>query len=243
MKIGIITGASAGMGKWFAYYAKRFQTDLQELWLIGRNEARLEAVARRIAIPCRIIVMDLTSAKDVKELQAYLSLRQPEIRLVVNNAGLGYIGPFTQISIKDQEEIISLNCMAFTQILHMSIPFMRSGAHIINLASAAAFMPQAEFAVYAASKSYVLSLSNALRQELRKRKIKVTAVCPGPVNTAFFDKAEKYQIRKFYKNIFLYKERAVVLQAYEDAYKGKRISVHGFCMKAFYLIRSLFSFM
>ena len=128
-------------------------------------------------------------------------------------------------------EILNLNCGALTRVTHDCLPYMSSQSHIINVASAAAFFPQPDFSVYAASKSYVLRLSLALSQELKKRGIIVTAVCPGTIKTGFFKHAEKYHKRKAYKNLFLYQDRKVVLKAYQDAYKNKRMSIIGLLMK------------
>ena len=110
---------------------------------------------------------------------------------------------------------------------------------IINMSSAAAFMPQPDFAVYAATKSYVLSFSEALYHELKAKKIRVIAVCPGCVDTPFFDVAQKYHGVKTYKKFFMSKERDVVRQALLDVRKGKRVSIYGLPMKLLYAITRL----
>lgn len=231
MNIAIITGASGGLGRWFSYYANIFATDIDEIWLIGRNKQKLLRVSEKLPVACRIIVADLTNPmEDYKFNQLLLRLR-PGIRLLVNNAGCGMIGSFAEVGIHEHMEILNLNCAALTRITHYCLPYMSSQSHIINVASAAAFFPQADFAVYAASKSYVLRLSLALSRELKKRGIIVTAVCPGSIKTGFFKHAEKYQKRKAYKNLFMYQDRKVVLKAYQDAYKNKRISIIGILMK------------
>ena len=101
--------------------------------------------------------------------------------------------------------MIRLNCEALTHITSICLPYMKPGSHIIHLASAAAFSPLPEFAVYSGSKAYVLSFSKALRGELKKRKINVTAVCPGHVDTPFFDRSERFvhklgPVKKFVMN-------------------------------------------
>ena len=109
-------------------------------------------------------------------------------------------------------------------------------SRIIQMASSAAFMPQPGFAVYAASKSYVLSLSRALGSELKERAITVTAVCPGPVKTEFFDIAETYENVKLYKKLTMAQVEKVVRQALVDAAAGKSVSVYGSLMKGFRLL-------
>lgn len=244
MKIAIITGASSGMGKWFSLYAKYFDKDIEEIWLIGRNKERLANVAIKIAeyskVCCRTLEMDLTDEAEDCKLTDLLLQERPIIKLLVNNAGAGMIGSFSEIGLCDHSETILLNCHALTRITHYCLPFFCKGSHIINIASASAFMPQPDFAVYAATKSYVLRLSLALSKELKKRNIIVTAACPGAVRTNFFDHAEKYRKRKSYKNLFMYNERKVVIQVYQDAYRGKSLSIPGIMMKLLAFVSKLF---
>ena len=236
MNIGIITGASSGMGKYFAIYALQFFPDLDELWLVGRNMNRLVQTSRKIHIKTRIFAIDLANENELMLLKNTVINENPDIKLLVNCAGLGYIGRFDDMSSDDNLNMIDVNVRALTQILSISIDYMIPGSHIINLASAAAFIPQPEFAVYAATKSYVLSLSTALNRELKKKRIYVTAVCPGCVNTPFFDVAEKYNKIKKFKKIFMAKDKNVVKKALWDARKRKSISVYGNSMNIFRIL-------
>lgn len=231
MNIAIITGASGGLGRWFSYYANVFATDIDEIWLVGRNKQKLLRVSEKLPVASRIIVADMTDISEDYKLTQLLLKYHPNVRLLVNNAGCGMIGSFAQVGIHDHMETLNLNCGALTRVTHDCLPYMSRQSHIMNIASAAAFFPQADFAVYAATKSYVLRLSLALSKELKKRGIIVTAVCPGAIRTGFFEHAEKYQKRKAYKNLFMYQDRKVVIKAYQDAYKNKRISIVGFLMK------------
>ena len=105
------------------------------------------------------------------------------------------------MTVDDVTGMLNLNCRALAAITHISLPYMSGPSNIINLASSAAFLPQPSFAIYAASKSMVLSFSRALNRELEEKGITVTAVCPGPVKTEFFDVAQKYTKSKPYKMI------------------------------------------
>ena len=236
MNIGIITGASSGMGKWFAFYAPFYFPEIDELWITGRNVKRLEQVSRKTKIPTKVIPADLTTAEGMEVLASNLSKENVRIKLLVQSAGLGKIGAVADVPAEELEEMIDLNCKSLTKVAKLCIPFMAEESHIINLASAAAFVPQPEFAVYAATKSYALSFSEALYKELHKDKIYVTAVCPGCVDTPFFDVAQKYQEMKSYKSFFMSKDKAVVKTALVDAKKKKRISIHGTYMKLFYYV-------
>ena len=116
---------------------------------------------------------------------------------------------------------------------------MKKNSRIIQLASSAAFMPQPDFAVYAATKSYVYSLSRALSEELRQRKIYVTAVCPGPVDTPFFDIAEKDGKTLAIKKLTMASPEKVVEQAISDSFHKKRTSVYNPYIKMFYVLAKI----
>ena len=129
--------------------------------------------------------------------------------------------------------MVDINCRALTAVTHIVLPYITKKGQIIQMASSAAFMPQPGFAVYAASKSYVLSFSRALGCELKGRDISVTAVCPGPVKTEFFDIAETYEAVRLYKKLTMAKADKVVYQALVDAKHGRSVSVYGPLMKGF----------
>ena len=133
----------------------------------------------------------------------------------------------------DNLSMIDVNCRALTSLTHDCIPFMAVNSRIINIASAGAFNPQPGFAVYCATKSYVLSFSRALRGELKDLGIYVTAVCPGPVNTPFFNKAERYGTVYAFKKLFMADQKAVVSKAIDDSIRCKEISVYGRTMRAY----------
>jgi len=136
--------------------------------------------------------------------------------------------------------MIDVNCTALTAITNIILPYMnKKRSNIINIASSAAFLPQPSFAVYAATKSFVLSLSTALNKELSKTGIRVTAVCPGPVETEFFDIAEVHHCVKIYKKLVRAKAEDVVNIALLDAYSGSHISVYGITMKLFRIIAKI----
>lgn len=118
-----------------------------------------------------------------------------------------------------QTDMVGLNCQALTRMTLLCLPYMHPGSRIVNLASAAAFCPQPYFAVYAATKSYVLSFSRSLREELKTRGIIVTAVCPGPVDTPFFEVSGKPQ--NFLKELTMAQPGPVVHQALKDSRKRK----------------------
>lgn len=192
MSICIITGASSGIGKEFAANVTTYFPNIKEIWLIARRKEKLEEVAKVLTINYKILPLDITKDEHINQLEQLLQQKKPKIKLLINCAGYGIIGNFSNLSLQEQVGMIDLNCTALTKITYLTIPYMKKNSRILQLASVAAFVPQPQFAIYAATKSFVLSFSRALNEELRNKRICVTAVCPGPVKTEFFDIAERY---------------------------------------------------
>lgn len=185
-----------------------------------------------------ILSLDLTKDEDLEQYKKELEQRNPEVCMLINCAGYGKIGSFEEVGYEHNRGMVKLNCQALTDVTYLTIPYIRSRGQIIQLASSAAFVPQPDFAVYAASKSYVLSLSRALRCELSDREISVTSVCPGPVKTEFFDVAQEGTDRKIkrIKMLAMAKPDKVVKKALKDAHKGKEKSVYGILMGLFEIL-------
>ena len=239
-KIAVITGASSGIGREFALQIAQKYKTVEEIWLIARRKDRLNEVKAEIKAVSsklvRILALDLTDETDIKFYRNLLERQDPSIRVLVNAAGYGIAGHFENMTVDDVAGMIDLNCKALAAITHISLPYMSGPSNIINLASSAAFLPQPSFAIYAASKSMVLSFSRALGRELEGRGITVTAVCPGPVKTEFFDIAQKYTKSKPYKMVLRADPVKVVKLALFDAYYMSGVSVYSPLMKAFRIV-------
>lgn len=229
MKITVVTGASSGLGREFARQISARYSKFDEIWLIARRTERLEEVADEIKLTSRVISLDLSSKDELMALKELLEENAPDIKLLVNCAGYGKSGSFDELGYDEQLGMIDINCRALTAVTKLCLPYISSNSRIIELASAAAFMPQPDFAVYAATKSYVLSFSKAINKELKPKKITVTAVCPGPVDTEFFDIAGKNV--KLLKRMVMAKPENVVEQAIKDAALGNELSIYGRTMK------------
>lgn len=236
MNIVIITGASSGMGLEFALQLDNVFSTVDEIWLIARRKEAMLQVAECMENTTRVLDMDVTNAEHMKRLENLLAKEKPVIRMLVNCAGYGVMGEFAKLNQKEQLGMIDTNCKALTQMTDLCLPYMRKNSRIIQLASSAAFMPQPGFAVYAASKSYVYSFSRALSEELRRRHIYVTAVCPGPVDTPFFDIAEKDGKILSVKKLTMVSPEQVVERAISDSYHKKRVSIYNPYIKAFYVL-------
>lgn len=189
MKIAIVTGASSGMGREMVFRLADRYGGFQEIWVIGRRKERLDALDGKVPVKLRKFPLDLTKKEDLEILAAALAEKKPEVRFLVNAAGFGITGPVGSFPEEEAASMVRLNCEGLTAVTELVLPYIPDNSRILQFASAAAFMPQPGFAVYAATKAYVLSYSRALGEELRRRRIFVTAVCPGPVDTEFFGKA------------------------------------------------------
>lgn len=234
MNIILITGASSGMGREAAKQLDSIYTSgISEIWLVARRTDKLEELSKELTHTTRILPLDLCDEHDLQELELSLSLINPNIKVLVNASGFGILGKFRSGEMKDQTGMVRLNCEALTRVTYLALKYMNKGGRIIQFASAAAFVPQIDFSVYAATKSYVLSFSRSLNEELKKDKISVTAVCPGPVDTEFFKIAEKNNAGFAFKKGFMVKSSDVVFKALLDSYKRKSISVYSFYMQAF----------
>ena len=241
MNVAIITGASSGMGREAAKQIDKIYTDgISEIWLIARREDRLKVLASELSHKVRILKLDLTDEKDLQELDLSLNLINPDVKILVNASGYGMMGPFKTSKCSEQTGMIRLNCESLTRVTHMVLKYMQRGARIVQFASAAAFVPQTDFSVYAATKAFVLSFSRSLNEELRRYGISVTAVCPGPVNTEFFDIAEQHNANFNFKKYFMSKADKVVKKALVDAYHRQAVSVYSLSMNAFRLLMKVF---
>lgn len=237
MKIAIVTGASSGMGKEFVQQIDRACNDLEQIWVVARSVESTEFADTKAEIVR--IPLDLTKSYAEAIFTARLQTENPQIKILVNSAGFGKLGKFAEVPLDIQTDMVECNNIALMKMCHWCIPYMVKGGYIINMASVAAFMPQMRFAIYAASKAFVLSFSRALHYELKDEKISVTAVCPGPVKTAFFDTAEEYGYTLVIKKYIMAKPEKVVALALADAKARKQVSVYGPLMKGMRILTKL----
>jgi short-subunit dehydrogenase len=181
--VALVTGASAGLG---AEFARQLSKRGYALVLAARRKERLDALASELG-NARAVEIDLSRTGAAAELIANIEAEGETIDLLVNNAGFGLHGRFDKADPARLRQMIDLNCGALTELCSAVLPDMierRSGA-ILNVASTAAFQPGPGMAVYFATKAFVLSLSEALHEEVKRFGVKVTALCPGPTRTEF----------------------------------------------------------
>jgi len=184
MKTAIITGASAGVGEEFVRQIKDVFPDIACYWVIARRTERLEAL-RVPGVQIKPISLDLTGEEYCTVLQKLLEEEKPEVELLIGNAGCGYLGNFDESNLDEQLRMLDLNIRALTAVTRIVLPYMPNGSHIINMSSIASFVPNPRMTIYSSSKSFVSAFSRGLHEELKPRKISVTAICAGPMDTEF----------------------------------------------------------
>jgi uncharacterized protein len=182
-KVALVTGASAGLG---VEFARRLSERGHRLVLVARRRERLDELAKELG-NARTVAADLSKTDAAAKLMADIEANGETVELLINNAGFGLIGRFAELDARREREMIDLNAGALADLCRAVVPAMierKSGA-ILNVASTAAFQPGPKMAVYFATKAFVLSLSEALHEELKPHGIKVTCLCPGPTRTEF----------------------------------------------------------
>jgi short-subunit dehydrogenase len=186
-KVALITGASAGLG---VEFARQLSKRGHRLVLAARRRERLDELAEELG-NARAVAIDLSKKDAAAKLMADVAAAGEEVEILVNNAGFGLIGKFAELDAKRERQMIDLNVATLTDLCRAVAPQMiaRKSGGIINVASTAAFQPGPKMAVYFATKAFVLSLTEALHEELKPHGVHVTCLCPGPTRTEFGDVA------------------------------------------------------
>jgi short-subunit dehydrogenase len=225
MRIGIITGASSGIGKEFVSQIDQAY-DLDEIWLVSRSRDKLEAIAARLNHAKGIVhPLNLTATGDMAILTKRIKDAAPDIKVLVNNAGNGYIGEFADAELSVQLAMIDLNIKALVTCTSVCLKYMSPGGIIYQVCSISGFIPVPNTAVYSGTKAFVLNFSHALYKELRKKSIHVITVSPGPVATEFWGVASQGTMKAAPPNSVSPED--VVRKAISDAKKGRINSTFG----------------
>ncbi|MBQ6798987.1 MAG: SDR family NAD(P)-dependent oxidoreductase [Oscillospiraceae bacterium] len=221
MKIAVITGASSGMGKEFVLQIGR-EEQFDEIWAIARSRERLEALKAECTIPIRPVSLDLTAPDAMEIYAAMLREHQPEVSLLVNASGFGKFAPIEEVGAQESANMIDLNCRALTVLTELTLPYMKKGSRIAQIASVAAYQPVPYIATYAATKAFVLSYTRSLGVEMEQRGIRVMAVCPYWTDSSFFDRAQPKEKRYITNFTVMLDPADVVKQAIRDLYHTKK---------------------
>jgi short-subunit dehydrogenase len=229
----LITGASEGLGAEFARIAAKGG---RNIILTARSEDKLNMLANDLragGVKVVVIPADLNDLAEVERLWT-TAVEGRTIDFLVNNAGLGRNGPFVDDGWERELASINVNILALTRMMKLAVAHMseNGSGRILNVASTAAFLPGPNMAIYHATKAYVLSLSEAVAEELRGSRVTITALCPGATATSFFDAADMHDVR-ILKMGLVGDAHQVAKAGWAKALGGGRISVPGLVNKIF----------
>lgn len=239
MKV-LITGASSGIGYDMARVLSKKGYDIIA---VARRQDKLEKLKNELNTKVEIVCCDVSDIEQCKMLEKYAD----EVDILINNAGFGVFGEFCENDLDKELKMIDTNIRAvhiLTKIFVQEFKKKNSG-YILNVASLAAFFPGPLFAAYYASKSYVLRMSQAISEELRKTNsnVQISVLCPGPVHTEFSDIAKVNfgtGAEKMSKNIVL-KSHDVAEYAIKNMFKGKQVIIPGIIMRIAVFFRHIIS--
>ncbi|MCC6954522.1 MAG: SDR family oxidoreductase [Deltaproteobacteria bacterium] len=233
--LAVITGASSGIGREFAIaLAERCTHDLL---LVARRTDRLESLAAEVrevwaqrgaaAGTVNVLTADLTTDEGIAALTQAATAPGRVLGLLVNNAGFGHVGPFLDSTVERDIEMTRLNCIAPLRLMHALLPSMRAAHHgvVLNVCSVVSFMPLSYMSTYAATKSFFLSLTLGVNQELRGSGVRLMALCPGPTESEFHIAAGLKDALDVFPAM---SARTVVEQALRGVERKRSVVVNGF---------------
>jgi len=229
-KAALITGATSGIGY---ELAKHFAQDGYDLVLVSRTKEDLDKVAGemkdRFGARSKVLAKDLSRPESCLEIFYEMEQEGLVPEALVNNAGFGLFGKYAETDWATERRMMDLNVISLAYLTKLFLKAMieRKRGRILNVASTAAFQPGPLMAVYYATKAFVLSFSQALAQELEGTGVTVTALCPGPTETRFRERAGMGTLKVFSKHLALPVE-TVAKQGYEGLMKGKGVVIPGF---------------
>jgi len=241
MKTTLITGASGGIGLEIARLCAK---DHNNLLLVARSEDKLFSIKQEIeqqfSVTVNYLAVDLSKPESIQRIENYVEQNNLHIEYLVNNAGFGDFGRFAERGLPKCREMIALNISAVMELTHIFAQKMavRGSGRILNVASIAALQPVPFMAVYGATKAFVLSFSEAIRNELKKTGVTVTTLLPGPTATNFFNKAEANNVQMFQQCMM--SPQKVALSGYKAMMKGKKRVVPGFPNKCLAFVVKIF---
>jgi short-subunit dehydrogenase len=228
-KTALITGGSTGIG---FELAKQFAAHGHDLVLVARKADLLEAAAGKIegkyGVGVRTISLDLGDPNSPQQLFDTLSGDNVTVDYLVNNAGFGLGGEFADTDIERELDMIQVNVASLVHLTKLFLPQMlkRREGRIMNVASTASFQAIPLASIYSSTKAFVLSFSEAIHEELRNTGVTVTALCPGPTHTNFFERAGTTKTR-LHTQAAVASAEDVAIFGYAAMMKGKRIAIPG----------------
>ncbi len=234
MKTAVITGASSGLGVDFLKAVVQNYPEMEEIWLIARRKERLEKLAEHYKnVKIRAIGLDLADEASYGQLKELLEKEKPQIRILVNNAGVCKGGDFGGRTLEELFMMVNLNVKGGTAVARLCLPYMGKGSIAVFTSSVSSFVPIAGQGVYSSTKSYLTYLGRALHEEWKREGIHVCVLCPGNMATEMnpidVEKASKSKIGK----LPYLDTRKVAAETLNRAEKGKACYTPGRFYRAY----------
>ena len=229
-KIIVVTGASSGMGLEFIKQIINIEKDIDEIWAIARSGDLLKKIKKEVSDKIVPIELDLTKEDDLIKYKNKINKEEVNVVILANCAGFGIFDHSENVDLDIKLNMIDLNVKAPISMIDYTLPFMKKGSKIMNIASCAGFQPIPYINCYAATKSFLLSYSRALNKELKYKNIHVLAVTPFWTKTKFFDRAIDKKKKEVVINYsVMYNPEDVMRKAIKDLYNdNKDVSCYGF---------------
>lgn len=237
-QIAVVTGANGGLGKEFVKLLVK-EKEIEEIWVIARNEEKLQQLKKECGDKIRTFSMDLSDRVNFSKLETYLKEENVDVKYLINNAGFAKFCSYDDISIEESMNMVDLNINAVVALGLLCIPYMKKGSRLINIASQASFFPLPYQNIYSSTKAFVRNYTRALNVELKDKGITATAVCPGWMKTDLFARGVIGAEKGTNNFSGMVTPDVVAKKALKDAKKGKDISVYGLYVKSTHLLSKL----
>lgn len=239
-EIAIVTGASSGLGREFVGAIVETYPKINEIWLIARRKDLLESLAKSYPTKkFKLLSLDLTQEENYAIFKCELEINRPNIKLLVNNAGLVASNSFSKVSLERQEAMIKLNALAPMVLTHMSLPFMKKGGQIINICSVAGFAPTPNMLTYSSTKAFLFNFSKGLHAELKDKGINVLAMSPGNMKTELFASPEMPKGKSIVNLLPFLDMKKISRRALQLSAKGKMEYTPHFVYKSYHALAKL----
>lgn len=238
----LITGASSGIGKDIAW---EFASRNYHVILVARSLEALTAIqndwSEKHDCSVDIFNVDLTETHASKKVYDFVKSKNLSVDVLINNAGVGLAGNFAETDTNENLKMIDLNIRSLVELTHLFLPEMitKNRGGILNVASVAAFMPGPRMAVYFATKAFVLSFSEALKEELNQSDIHISTLCPGPTNTNFFSHDKNLSTVSMRNKLLLMSSKTVSNIAFNGLISNKTIIIPGLINSILVLLSQL----
>ena len=224
MRTAVITGASSGLGAELVAAAAKEFPEIECFWLMSRDARKLTETAKTLpkGKKAEIISVDLATDEGYVLYAEKLEAEKPNVVLLINAAGLGHLGNVADSMWQKQVQMVDVNVRGVTAVTTITLPYMERGGRIINISSIASFCPNPRMTVYSSTKAFVSSFGAGLNDELRKTGIRVTTVSPGPIDTAFLEKANIKGNSKMFKMLPYCDVKKTAKGAVKASAKGRK---------------------